>query len=73
MPFIQISIAEGRTDDQVRDLVKELTEATVRTIGSKREAVRIIVTQVSGTHWANGGVTVADEKAAQEAAASNES
>lgn len=64
MPHIQISIAAGRTDDQVRDLVRELTDATVRTIGSQREGVTVVVTQVEHTHWANGGVTMADAKAA---------
>lgn len=69
MPLIQVSIGAGRTDDQVRDLVTELTDATVRAIGARREAVSVIVTQVEGTHWANGGVTLADKKAAREAAA----
>ncbi|KRA23702.1 4-oxalocrotonate tautomerase [Microbacterium sp. Root61] len=70
MPHIQIAIAEGRTDDQLRALVTELTDATVRAIGSNPEAVSIVITQVPGTHWANGGVTLADKKAAREAAAS---
>lgn len=69
MPLIQISIGEGRTDDQVRDLVTELTDATVKAIGARRESVSVIVTQVAGTHWANGGMTLADKKAAREAAA----
>ncbi len=69
MPHIQISIAAGRTDDQVRNLVKELTDATVRTIGTQPDAVSIVVTQVERTHWASGGATIAD-KAAAEATAS---
>jgi len=69
MPHIQISIAEGRTDEQVRTLVAELTDATVRAIGSNPASVSIVVTQVPDTHWASGGVTIADKKAAQAAAA----
>ncbi|WP_353808302.1 tautomerase family protein [Agromyces sp. SYSU T00194] len=71
MPLIQISIGEGRTDEQVRTLVTELTDATVRAIGARREAVSVIVTPVPATHWANGGTTIADKRAAREAAASS--
>ena len=70
MPLIQVSIGTGRDENQLRALVTELTDATVRAIGARREAVTVIVTQVEGTHWANGGVTLADKKAAREAAAS---
>ncbi len=67
MPLIQVSIAAGRDEDQLRSLVTELTDATVRAIGSRRDAVMVIVTQVEGTHWATGGTTLADKKATREA------
>lgn len=69
MPLIQVSIGAGRTDDQVRALMSELTDATVRAIGARKESVMVIVTQVEGTHWASAGETLADKKAAREAAA----
>ncbi|MFT4212417.1 MAG: tautomerase family protein [Microbacterium sp.] len=69
MPLIQVSIGTGRDEDQLRTLVTELTDATVRAIGARREAVTVVVTQVEATHWANGGTTLADKKVAREAAA----
>ncbi len=59
MPLIQISILEGRTDEQIRELVREVTDATVRTIDACLSDVSVIVTQVPRSHWGEAGVTLA--------------
>lgn len=55
MPLIQIDIFEGRTDEQVRRLVQELTAATCRVLECKAEHVSIIVRDVPPSRWATGG------------------
>jgi 4-oxalocrotonate tautomerase len=56
MPTIHVEMFEGRTLEQKRELAKALTEATIRTLGSKPEGIDIIFTDVKKHDWATGGV-----------------
>jgi 4-oxalocrotonate tautomerase len=62
MPTIHVELFEGRTLEQKRELAKALTEATVKTLGSKPEGVDIIFTDVKKHDWATGGVLWSDRK-----------
>ncbi|TCP39178.1 4-oxalocrotonate tautomerase [Tamaricihabitans halophyticus] len=64
MPIIDVSLSPGRTTDQLRALVEELTEATHSSLGVSRDRVRILLREVPDTHWATAGVTT--EQAKQE-------
>lgn len=55
MPTIHVEMFEGRTLEQKREFAKALTEAAVKTIGSKPESVDIIFTDIKKTDWATGG------------------
>jgi 4-oxalocrotonate tautomerase len=65
MPLIEATIGAGRTPDQIRKLIQELHEATVRALDAPPEAVRVIIRELPLTHWASGGVTIAERRAAQ--------
>ncbi len=56
MPLIQVTLVSGRGSEARRELIAELTEATVRTLGAARESVRVIVNEVPAEHWGVGGV-----------------
>ena len=58
MPFVQVTILEGRTVEQKHDLMKRLTEATAAALGGDPERIRVAVYEVSGDEWAIGGVPV---------------
>ena len=62
MPFVQISIAEGRSPEQIRALIHEVSDAVVRSIGAPLANVRVVVTEVPLTHWAAGDVTLQERK-----------
>lgn len=64
MPFIDVTLGTGRTPEQLRALIHELTEAAVRAVGAPRTAVRVCVREVLPTHWAAGDVTTAEKSAA---------
>lgn len=51
MPILQIEILP-RTLEQKRAMVKEVTEALVRTINCKPEAVRIIIREMEKENYA---------------------
>ncbi|MFD2443783.1 4-oxalocrotonate tautomerase [Bacillus sp. CGMCC 1.16607] len=57
MPIIQVQILEGRTDEQVQELIRNLTESTVKSLQVSKEQVRVIVTVVPKKYWGVGGIT----------------
>jgi 4-oxalocrotonate tautomerase len=63
VPFVDITLAEGRTPAQLRDLQHELTAAVVRAIGAPVESVRVVIREVPTTHWSAGDVTIAERRA----------
>ena len=61
MPVIRVEMFK-RTQEQKRDLARELTDAFVRTCGGNKEAIKILITEVDKNNWASGGVLTADKK-----------
>lgn len=60
MPIVTIKMLEGRTDEQKKALVEKVTEAVVETVNAKREAVTIVIEEMSKNHYATGGVRISD-------------
>ena len=56
LPFIQVSLVEGRTEKQREELTKAITDAVVEIMGSKREDVWIFFNDNPKNHFATGGV-----------------
>ncbi len=56
MPIINITLIEGRSDEQKQAMYHEVTEAIHRTLNAPRDAVRIIVNEIPARHFAAGGV-----------------
>ncbi|MET8430940.1 2-hydroxymuconate tautomerase [Nocardia sp. NPDC004860] len=65
MPFIDVTIGLGRSPEQIRALIHELTEAAHRALGAPKENIRVVIREVPETHWAAGDVTVAERRAAR--------
>ena len=55
MPMIRVQMFPGRTETQKEELVKEMTDAIVRTCNAKQDEVWIIIEEVEREHWALGG------------------
>ncbi|WP_439424892.1 2-hydroxymuconate tautomerase [Oenococcus alcoholitolerans] len=56
MPLIQIDLLKGRSRQQIKRLVKDITDAVVEDAGAKREAVNIVIRESDPDHIAAGGV-----------------
>jgi 4-oxalocrotonate tautomerase len=56
MPEVIIELAAGRSLDQKRSLVKDITDAVVRNTGSPADAVIVIIHETPLTDKAKGGV-----------------
>lgn len=62
MPIIQVNMFEGRTLDQKRTLVANMTEAVVKSLGVKPDDVRIILQDMAKQDYAIAGVLGIDKK-----------
>jgi 4-oxalocrotonate tautomerase len=62
MPVIQITISQGRSVEQKRELVKVLTRETARIMKTEEEKVRILIYEVSKENWGNAGILGVDMK-----------
>lgn len=60
MPLIQVEMFEGRTMDQKREMVKEVTDALCRTIGCNSDAVTIVIREMSRDNLAKAGKIFSD-------------
>ncbi|TDC29647.1 tautomerase family protein, partial [Kribbella albertanoniae] len=56
MPNITVELLSGRTLDQRREFVAAVTDSAIAILGAKREAVRIVFTEIEKSDVANGGV-----------------
>jgi 4-oxalocrotonate tautomerase len=57
MPVVQITLIEGRTDEQKQAMYREVTDAIERTLGAQRENIRIMIYDVPRTDFAVAGVS----------------
>jgi 4-oxalocrotonate tautomerase len=55
MPTYHIEMFEGRTPEQKKKLVAEITRVTVEVLGGSVESVNIIITDIKRENWSTGG------------------
>ena len=66
MPLIEVTLAEGRSPEQIRTMMHEVHEAVLRTVDTRSQHIRVIVREVPRTHWATGDLTLHEMDAAGE-------
>ena len=55
MPTYHVEMFEGRSIEQKKKLVAEITRVTVEVLGGVPESVDIIITDIKRENWASGG------------------
>ena len=60
MPFINVKMLEGRSEEQKRKLVKAMTDAIVNICEAKPEGTTVVIEEVARDRWAKGGVLISD-------------
>ncbi|MEV8568774.1 tautomerase family protein [Streptomyces sp. NPDC051322] len=63
MPQVTITLAEGRTPEQIRTLQHEVHTAVLRSVDTRPEYIRVVIHEVPTTHWATGDTTIAEMRA----------
>lgn len=66
MPLVEVTLAAGRSPDQVRQMIHEVHEAVLRTVDTRPEHIRVIVREVPRSHWATGDTTLTEMDTATE-------
>lgn len=61
MPIIRVEMFKGRSRDQKRALVRELTDGFARSRGGKPEGRHVIITEIDREDWGSGGQLSADK------------
>lgn len=61
MPIINVKLLEGRTDEQLKNLVTEVTQAVEKTTGANKEAIHVVIEEMKKSHYAVGGVRKSDQ------------
>ena len=62
MPVIQITMSQGRSVEQKRELVSVLTKEVARILQTKEHAIRVLIYEVSNQNWGDAGVLGLDMK-----------
>nr|WP_311530896.1 4-oxalocrotonate tautomerase [uncultured Ralstonia sp.] len=62
MPTFHIEMFEGRTVEQKKKFVEEVTRVTCETLGCAPGSVDIIIADIKRENWATGGVLWSEQK-----------
>ncbi len=65
MPHVLITWVEGRSPEQKRTIARKITQTLVEDGRAKLENCHVAFVDVPATNYAEGGVTVADQRAAK--------
>lgn len=57
MPFAQIYMLEGRTEEQKRAVIEKVTQALVDAIGAPQQNVRVWIHEMPKENWGIAGQT----------------
>jgi 4-oxalocrotonate tautomerase len=58
MPIVQISMAQGRTQDKKEELIKKVTDAIVETLQVPKDRVRIVLYELPKENIAFSGIPI---------------
>ena len=62
MPLVIIKTLEGKTDEQKKRAVREVTEAIVKAFSVDKSAVWIIIEDIPKTNWGRSGLPATEWK-----------
>ncbi|KDP13351.1 4-oxalocrotonate tautomerase [Staphylococcus chromogenes] len=60
MPIVTVQLLEGRTDEQLKALVAEVTDAVEKTTHAQRDAISVIIEEMKPQHYGVGGTRKSD-------------
>ena len=61
MPIVNVKLLEGRSDEQLKNLVTEVTNAVEKTTGANKEAIQIVIEEMKASNYGVAGVRKSDQ------------
>lgn len=61
MPTLYLDMHPGRTLEQKRQFVREVTRVTSETLNCPTDSVDVLISEVPREHWAKGGQLISDK------------
>lgn len=58
MPFLHVTLIEGRTAEQKEQLIAELTNTVNQVLAAPYENIRVCIQEVPAAHWGIAGKSV---------------
>ncbi len=55
MPFVRVTLYEGRSTEKKRRIAEAITEALITVGGTTREACQVIFEDIAKDDWVTGG------------------
>ncbi|MFC0295943.1 MULTISPECIES: 4-oxalocrotonate tautomerase [Geobacillus] len=62
MPIVHIHLLEGRPREKITEVIREVTDTISAVLGSPKENVRVIVSEVPKSHWGVAGIPMSDQQ-----------
>ncbi|EIM5229171.1 2-hydroxymuconate tautomerase family protein [Staphylococcus pseudintermedius] len=61
MPIVTVQLLEGRSDEQLKNLVKEVTNAVESTTNADRSAISVVIQEMKKEHYGVAAVRKSDQ------------
>ena len=63
MPIVHIDLIAGRSQEQLKNLVKDVTDVVSKNTGAPAEHIHVILREMQKNRYSVGGVLKSDEEA----------
>ncbi|AVE82377.1 2-hydroxymuconate tautomerase [Lactiplantibacillus plantarum] len=63
MPIVHIDLIAGRSQEQLKNLVKDVTDVVSKNTGAPVEHIHVILSEMQKNRYSVGGVLKSDEEA----------
>ena len=65
MPLVEVTLTQGRSPEQLRELMRQLHDAVHASLDANPASIRVVVREVPRALWSAGGQTLAERDAEQ--------
>lgn len=61
MPLVHIDLVEGRSHDQLKNMVKDITDVISKDVDVPKERVHIVINEMKKENYSVGGILKSEE------------
>ncbi|MGW9986671.1 2-hydroxymuconate tautomerase [Staphylococcus cohnii] len=62
MPIVNVKLLEDRSDEQLKNLVTEVTNAVEKTTGANKNAIQVVIEEMKASHYGVAGIRKSDQQ-----------